>query len=377
MRGLAPRRTVRKGEVVNRNTKLALVLAAIAGAAAAGWVAGRQIRSPADIAARTAPPEASLITVPLESRVLTSDVVTRGTVGYGSPVVVTLPASTTKTGNRIVTVAPKEGVEVGEGGVAFAVSERPVVVLQGDKPMYRDLAAGARGDDVRQLEGALSRLGHNPGPKDGIFDTATLNAVNSLLAITGYGPVAGVVPADEVLFLPKLPVRIGEVTVKPGDVPDGPAMTVTSSEVTVAASLSAEDVKLVRQGAAATIEDPDKGLRATGTVTAVAASPGTNDVEPQRFFLEVVPADAPPALVGSSVVVNIAVSSTEGEVLAAPLAALSTAADGTTRLEVQASDGSVRTVAVRAGLVAKGLVAVTPIGENLKPGDLVVVGAKR
>ena len=72
--------------------------------------------------------------------------------------------------------------------------------------------------------------------------------------------------------------------------------------------------------------------------------------------------------------VNVAVSSTEGEVLAAPVAALSTAADGTTRLEVQDADGSTRQVAVRPGLVAKGMVAVTPIGATLKPGDLVVVG---
>lgn len=362
---------------MNRNAKLALVLAAIAGAAVLGWIAGRQIRSPAEIAARTAPPKASLITVPLERRVLTSDVVTRGTVGYGSPVTVTLPVSTLKQGNRIVTVAPREGAVVGEGGVAFAVSERPVVVLQGDKPMYRNLAQGARGDDVRQLEAALSRLGHNPGPQDGVFDTGTKNAVDSLLAINGFGPASGGLPADEVLFLPKLPVRIGEVTVKPGDVPDGPAMTVTSSELTVAASLSAEDVKLVHQGLAATIEDPDKGLRASGTVTVVAGTPGTNDVEPQRFYLEVVPKDAPPALVGSSVVVNIAVSSTEGEVLAAPLTALSTSADGTTRLEVQDPDGTTRMVVVKPGLVAKGLVAITPIGENLKAGDLVVVGVRR
>lgn len=363
---------------MNRNAKLGLVLAAIAAAAVGGWIAGRQVRSPAEIAARTAPPRASLITVPLERRVLTSDVVTRGTVGFGSPITVTLPASSVKQGNRIVTVAPKEGAEVGEGGVALAVSERPVVVLEGTKPMYRDLAAGARGDDVRQLEAALSRLGHNPGPKDGIFDSGTVNAINSLLAITGFGPVTGGgVPADEVLFVPKLPVRIGEVTVKPGDVPDGPIMTVTSSELTVTASLSAEDVKLVRTGAPVTLEDPDKGLRAGGTVTVVAGSPGTNDVDPQRFYLEIAPKDAPPAFAGSSVVVSIAVSSTEGEVLAAPLAALSTSADGTTHLEVQGPDGSTRSVAVRPGLVAKGMVAVTPLGDNLKAGDLVVVGTKR
>lgn len=360
--------------MVKPNKTLTIVLAAITASALVGYVAGRQVRSPAEIAARTKAPKASLITVPLESRRLTADVVTRGTVGYGSPTVVTLPASARKTGNRVVTVAPREGADIFEGGVLMAVSARPVILLQGDRPTYRDLDTGTSGDDIGQLETALARLGHNPGPKDGRYDAATQAAVESLYRVLGYGSPGPGVPADEVLFFPKLPVRVGEVTVKAGEPPDGPLMTVTSADVTVAASLSAEDAKLVHEGAAVTLEDPDKGLRATGTVARVATTPGTNDVEPQRFALEVTPKDPPPALVGSSVVVNVAVSSTEGEVLAAPVAALSTAADGTTRVELLDADGTTRSVPVRAGLVAKGLVAITPVGETLKPGDRVVVG---
>lgn len=358
---------------MKRNTVLAIVLTAVTVSAVVGWVAGRQVRSPAEIAAGKRPPKPSLITVPLEKVRLTADVVTRGTVGYGSPNVVNLPVSAGKQGNRIVTVAPREGDTIGEGGVALAVSARPVIVLQGDKPMFRDLAVGDLGDDVRQLEAALARKGHNPGAQDGAVDLNTILAVSSLYSLTGFGPPSGGVPADEVLFFPKLPVRIGEVTVKAGDTPDGPLMTVTSSEVTVAASLSAEDVKLVREGAAVTVQDPDKGLRADGTVRQVASTPGTDGVEPQRFYLEVIPKGAPEALVGSSVVVNVAVSSTEGEVLAAPVAALSTAADGTTRLEVE-KDGKTHLVTVRAGLVARGMVEVTPLGETLQRGDRVVVG---
>jgi hypothetical protein len=361
---------------VNRNTTLAVVLGAVVVSAGVGWIAGRTIRSPAEVAATTRAPKASLITVPLERRRLTAEVVTRGTVGYGSPATVTLPASTLKQGNRIVTVAPQEGAVIAEGGVALAVSARPVVVLQGDKPMFRDLELGMSGDDVRQLEAALARLGQNAGAQDGVFDRSALDATAAVFNRTGYGGFPGAVPADEVLFVPRLPVRVGEVTVKPGDTPDGPAMTVTSSDVAVAASVSAEDVKLVREGAEARVEDPDKGLRATGTVTQVATTPGTNDVEPQSFYVGIVPRDAPPALVGSSVVVNITVSSTEGEVLAAPVAALSTSADGTTRLEVAGRDGTTRLVAVRPGLVARGMVEVTALGDTLNPGDQVVVGAR-
>jgi len=360
---------------LKRNTKLGVVLAAVAASAVVGWVAGQRVRSPAEIAARTAAPKASPITVPLESRRLMSEVVTRGTVGYGSPNTITLPASSIRPGNRIVTVAPQEGVVLNEGGVAMSISGRPVIVIQGDRPTYRDLVEGSAGDDARQLEAALIRMGHNPGPEDGLFDRRTRDAVTGLYAVLGFQPFNGGLPVDEILFIPHLPVRVGEVAVKPGAVPDGPVMTVTSSEVAGAGSLSAEDAKLVRTGLPATIEDPDKGLKATGTVSKVATTPGTDGVEPQRFFLEVIPKDAPTALIGSSVVVNITVSSTEGEVLAAPLAALSTAADGTTRLEVVKPDGTRRPIVVRPGLVAKGLVAVTPVGETLNAGDLVVVGA--
>ena len=50
------------------------------------------------------------------------------------------------------------------------VNGRPVLALQGDAPMYRTLRPGDTGDDVRQLELALARLGFDPGPVDGTYD---------------------------------------------------------------------------------------------------------------------------------------------------------------------------------------------------------------
>jgi hypothetical protein len=54
-----------------------------------GWVASRQLQSPADVAARTGPPAASRIVAPVELRVLRSTLFTRGTVRFGSPRAVT------------------------------------------------------------------------------------------------------------------------------------------------------------------------------------------------------------------------------------------------------------------------------------------------
>lgn len=360
---------------VRRNTQLAVTLTAIVASAIGGWAAGRQVRSPAEIAARTASPRPSLIAVPVESRRLSSDVTARGTVGYRSPLEVTLAASAVKQGNSIVTVAPQKGALLNEGGVALAVSARPVLVLQGEQPTYRDLGFRSVGHDVAQLEAGLARLGLDPGPQDGLYDGRTATAVAALYGAAGWAPAGGQVPADELLFFPSLPLRVDDAKVRPGETPSGPVMTVTSPELTVAAALSGDDVKLVREGAAVAIDDPDQGVRATGTVGEVATTPGTRGVDPQRFFVEVIPRDAPESLIGASVVLTIAVSSTEADVLAVPVAALSASADGTTRLEVQLPDLTTRSVTVTPGLVARGLAAVTPVDGALAPGDLVVVGA--
>lgn len=497
---------------------LAVVLAAVVAAAALGWIAGRQIQSPAEIAARTAPPAASVITVPVEQRTLTADVVVRGTVRHGSPRAVTLPKSALKLGSSIVTNAPTAAATLNEGDSALSVSGRPVFVLQGAQPAYRDLGPGASGQDVKQLEEALARRGFNPGTTDGKYDGRTAVAVAAWYRASGWAPLGptdeqlqvlrtaeadwfsvqlenltaeetlstakgthstasadlahkttaleaaidaeqvakleldearsasppasksqiarleaavrqatsaigaarvdlqsasamasqagaavkvgerrlGVtskrdralssvvgeisgklgiqVPADELLFFPAFPLRVDEVNVKTGEEPAGPIMTISSSELAVDAALAANDAKLVREGASVTIEEPEQGIRASGTVTDISDTPGTNGVDPQRFFLQVTPKDAPSSLVGASVVLNITVNTTEKEVLAVPVAALSVSADGTTRVQVQNKKGERRYVTVTPGLAAKGLVAVAPVKGSLRPGDLVVVG---
>jgi hypothetical protein len=148
---------------------------------------------------------------------------------------------------------------------------------------------------------------------------------------------------------------------------------VSNLQLAVDSAVSANDAKLIRVGAPAVISQPDLGITATGEVTQIATTPGTNGVDPQRFYLEVTPKDAPAALVGTSVVLTITVNSTETDVLAVPVAALSVAADGTSRVEVKAGDGTTHFVAVTPGLTAKGLVAVVPAGA-LAAGDLVIVG---
>lgn len=172
----------------NRLVVLASVLATIAVAALVAWAAGSRIESPADAAARTAPPAPSPILVPVEKRVLGANVVTRGTARFGLPQPVSLAPSALKPQSSVVTTLPARNVQMGEGAVLLTASGRPVFIFEGKVPAYRDLAPGASGEDVRQLEQALKRLGFDPGPVDGVYDQQTGAAVAKWYTKKGWEP---------------------------------------------------------------------------------------------------------------------------------------------------------------------------------------------
>jgi hypothetical protein len=179
--------TLRRRRMVGAVLGLAVLLAV------AAWLVGRQIRSPAQVAAETAPPDPSAITVPVERKVLASEVIVRGTVRYGSPQPVVLATSEIKQasgtgGEDIVTTGPRRGSTVGEGDVAMSISGRPVFVLGGAQPSHRDLGPGVRGPDVEQLEAALGRMGFSPGPVDGRYDGRTGAAVAAWYDEGGWAP---------------------------------------------------------------------------------------------------------------------------------------------------------------------------------------------
>ena len=129
---------------VNRKRTIVLysVLALVAAAAVGGFLAAKWIQSPADVAARTAPPTPSPILVPVEERVLSSNVVTRGTARFGLPQPISIVPSALKAKAGLITTLPLRNTQFREGGVMLTASGRPVFVLQGKTPAYRDLVAG-------------------------------------------------------------------------------------------------------------------------------------------------------------------------------------------------------------------------------------------
>lgn len=169
--------------------KLAVVAIGVVVATSAGaYAAGSQIKSPAEVASQTLEPDAALILVPVEDRVVSSDVVTRGTGRFGSPQKLTIAASALKPNPGLIAEVPLSGKQLDDGAVAVSGSGRPLFVLVGARPMSRDLGPGLTGDDVLQLEEALVRLGFDPGVVDGSYDEATEAGVTAWYAVAGFAP---------------------------------------------------------------------------------------------------------------------------------------------------------------------------------------------
>ena len=187
-------------------------------------------------------------------------------------------------------------------------------------------------------------------------------------------------PASEILYLPGLPRRVDEVTVSRGTSITGSVMRVSGATIQISASASASDAKLMKVGNAAVLsmqDDSEHG--ATVTSVAVAEAKEGTDAASGRFTILLTPDDLTPgqlqSIQGSNLRVTIPVSSTDGEVLAVPLAALTAGPGGESRVEVSTGYGKKTVlVEVSAGLAADGFVEVQAVDGSLEEGDLVVVG---
>ncbi|MEU7020534.1 peptidoglycan-binding protein [Streptomyces sp. NPDC046203] len=170
------------------------VVALVAGAVVltgAGVAATALIRSPAQVAADAEPPPQDVLIARVENRVLAETVVLRGSVVAGQSVQVAPVAAGGEGGAApvVTKVSVKSGEAVRAGKVLMEVSGRPVFVLPGSLPVYRDLKPGASGDDVRQLQDALAGLGHGRGgDAAGTFGPGTKSAVRAYYSAIGYDP---------------------------------------------------------------------------------------------------------------------------------------------------------------------------------------------
>ena len=180
-----------KRSTIRRQLVAVVALVLVAAIAVGGWVAGSRVQSPDTAAARAAPPDPSLITAPVELRVLSSRVVTRGDVVPGQSATVAGPSSDeagTVTGVRV-----EVGDELLEGDVVVEVSGRPVIVMEGAVPAFRTMKPGMRGADVDELQASLGRLNCDTSADEGVYGEATKECVARMYEALGFE----IVPTSE------------------------------------------------------------------------------------------------------------------------------------------------------------------------------------
>jgi peptidoglycan hydrolase-like protein with peptidoglycan-binding domain len=266
-----------------------------------------------------------------------------------------------------VTRLREEGEVVPLGRSLYSVDREPSgFVLHGDVPAWRALRLGVGdGPDVRQLERALARLGHDPGTVDDAFTGATAAAVRAWEDARG-SDVDGVVEPSEVVVVAGT-ARAGRHRAEVGDAvrPGAPVLEVTRRAQEVVAALPASRQADVRAGARVEVVLPD-GEAVRGRVTEVGrvARAGQEGAE---ATVELRVAVRATGLDGAPVTVEVPVAAARG-VLCVPVEALVAIGAGRYALE-RAGDG--RRVPVEVGRVVGGFAEV----RGVPAGTRVVVPA--
>ncbi len=142
-------------------------------------------------------------------------------------------------------------------------------------------------------------------------------------------------PADEIIFVPSLPVRVHEVTASVGASASGSVMSVTDNQLSINSQLPIAAAPRVTPGMKVAIDEQALAIKATGVVETVANAPGTRGVDGYHFYLGVRVESTPVNLAGFSVRLTIPIETSRGAVIAVPTSAVSLAVDGTSRVLVE------------------------------------------
>jgi hypothetical protein len=203
------------------------------------------------------------------------------------------------------------------------------------------------------------------------------NLVDELTAEfeTAHSKTDSPIPTDEVIFVPSF-LSAGRNQGQDRELMSGPVVVLTNNNLAIDSSLPLTEAPLVKPGMKVAIDEPDLGLQATGVVSRVADTPGTDGADGYHVYFEVLVDDTQVKLEGVSLRLTIPVESTGGAVTVVPISALFLAADGTSRVQVE-KNGKLDFVEVKPGLSADGFVEVTPVNGTLSKGQLVLVGYEK
>jgi len=344
-----------------------------------GIAAAMLIKSPAQLAAQTAPPPLTWLTAPVRYGPLTATVVARGSVAAGASVQAA-PSTAVGAARLVVSaVRVKLGSPVYPGMVVGEISGRPLIALPGAVTAYRNLVLGAQGRDVAQLQQALAIVGYPSGSDaQGTFGRGTERALAALYRARGYSPAGGMksayLPMSEVVYIPRFPAWVSQVDSALGRILSGPAVTIRYGRLGLRVSIDPAYGPLVRPGSPVLLTPDFGGSSVRAVVTSVGRPVLTNQGEVVPLRIRPL-RPLPESWAGQDLQVTITSARTRGSVLYVPVSAVSTSAGGQASVTVVRPGGKTMVVVVNAGPSANGLVAISPAANaRLAVGDLVVVG---
>ena len=214
------------------------------------------------------------------------------------------------------------------------------------------------------------------------------------IADTGYE-----LPMNEFVFVPSFPATLVAVNGAVGATVAAPLLTIDTGKLVVDAVIQQSDEAMLRQGMSAEIDAEVLGKSAAGklsylgpysdaaeagtqqqsqaSITAQTAQGGQAQGAP-GYPITVTPSSSldPTTWLGQNVRLTITAASTAGKVLAVPVAAITTSANGRTIVLLRDnSTGTERQITVTVGVTADGMCAVTPVTPgSLTAQDTVVIG---
>lgn len=395
-----------------KHVVLAVVAIVVAGLCA--WLLAVRLESPQQVAARAEPPAPEPVVAALDRGYLNGPVSMTTKAQNQQNVAVTPPAALT----GVVTAVDRSvGDTLSPASVPFRVNGRPVFVLEGTFPLYRDIGPGDEGDDVLALQKGLLAAGYALGRPDGKYGPQTQAAVRSMYRAAGYpapevaveapagpgatppgtpppasgttgtsgtsaagatGPPAtatGVAAADrvpwvlqsEVMTVPRLPAAIDTITTVGTSITgETTLLTLGAGQVVLTATLPQASVGALSVDAAALFTD-DAGAESTARVVAL------DPTETGEVVVSLLTEGAVSA--GGSYVLTIDNPAAEdGERLLAPVAAIVHRAG---RAHVYVRDGGeFREVAVEVEATVGGVAAITAVdaADALDEGSEVRIG---
>ncbi|MFD4225747.1 peptidoglycan-binding protein [Streptomyces sp. NPDC058545] len=277
-----------------------------------------------------------------------------------------------------VTVAASEGKTLTMGQALYELDDKPVTLLYGPVPMFREMKAGDRGSDVLQLERNLRDLGYGSNLYvDTQYDENTEVAVKQWQKSLNRDST-GTVGKGDVVFQPgRVKVVSADAALADQVGPDQPVLTIASTQSVVRAQLEQSDGALTSRGTEVEVTLPSGKTvagRVAGTVRPEESASGGGAGAQEGIIVEVVLDGGVSAVSGEDAKASASVkfvSEARKGVLAVPVEAVVALRGENDGYGLQVVQGATsKMVRVETGMTADGQIEVSgpDVREGLKVG---------